>query len=141
MAQKKLIGIIVIFVIIAVIVIISSSKSNPKKEETNESIQEKNNEITPPAKEITPADLDESIKSMIEKFKPTCADFLAGDLSGDPDADCSGFENPINKNLCYYCFATKNQKSALCGKIDKDSGFKIVCQRATGSSIDEIINQ
>lgn len=134
MSQKILTGIITILIIIAVIVVISSSKSNPNKEETEESVQQK-------TKEITPASLDESIQSLIEKFKLTCVDFLAGDLSGDPDADCPGFENPVNKNLCYYCFATKNQNPALCGKIDDDSGFKIVCQRATGSSIDEIINQ
>jgi len=134
MSKKTLIGIIAIFVIIAVIVVTSSSKSNPKKEETNEPVQ-------PKTEEITPVTLDESIKSLIEKFKLTCADFLAGDLSGDPDADCPGFENPVVKNQCYYCFATKNQNPALCGKIDDDSGFKIVCQRATGSSIDEIINQ
>jgi hypothetical protein len=113
---------------------ISSFKSNPKKEETNESVQQK-------TEEITPATVDESIKSLIEKFKLTCADFLAGDLQGDADADCPGFENPFIKNQCYYCFATKNQNPALCGKIDDDSGFKVVCQRATGSSIDEIINQ
>jgi hypothetical protein len=133
MSQKILIGIIAILIIIAVIIVVSFSKSNQKKQETNESVQQK-------AKEITPATVDESIKSLIEKFKLTCADFLAGDLSGDPDVDCPGFENPVNKNLCYYCFATKNQSSVLCGKIDNDSGFKIVCQRATGSSIDEIMN-
>jgi len=134
MSQKILIGIITILIIIAVIIMISFSKSNQKKQETNESVQQKTNEITP-------ATVDESIKSLIEKFKLTCVDFLAGDLSGNPDADCPGFENPVNKNLCYYCFATKNQSAALCGKIDADSGFKVVCQRATGSSIDEIMNQ
>jgi len=132
MSKKILIGTIAIFAIIAVIVVTSSSKSNPKKEETNEPVQ-------PKTEEITPATLDESIKSLIEKFKPTCTDFLAGDLSGDPDADCPGFENPVIKDQCYYCFAAKNQNSALCGKID-DLGFKTVCQRATGSSIDEIMN-
>lgn len=134
MSKKILIGILII---IMVIVVISFSKYNPKKQETNESVQQKNKEITP----ATPASVDESIKSLIEKFKLTCADFLTGDLSGNPDADCPGFENPVNKNLCYYCYATKNQSAALCGKIDEDSGFKIVCQRATGSSIDEILNQ
>jgi len=134
MSQKILIGIIAILIIIAVIIVISFSKSNPKKQETNESVQ-------PKTKEITPETLDESIKSLIEKFKLTCADFLAGDLQGDADADCPEFENPLIKNQCYYCFATKNQNPALCGKIDDDSGFKITCQRATGSSIDEIINQ
>ena len=133
MSQKILIGIIAILIIIAVIVVISFSKSNPEKKETSESAQKK-------ATEITPATLDESIKSLIEKFKLTCADFLAGDLRGDADADCPGFENPFIKDQCYYCFATKNQNPALCGKIN-DPGFKIVCQRATGSSFDEIINQ
>jgi len=134
MSQKKIIGIIVVLIIAAVVVNIFSSKSNPKKQETNEPVQQE-------TEEITPESLDESMKSLIEKFKITCADFLAGDLSGDPDADCPGFENPLIKNQCYYCFATKNQNPGLCGKIDDDSGFKIVCQRATGSSIDEIINQ
>jgi len=134
MSQKILVGIIAILIITAVIVVVSFSKSNPKKEETNEPATQKNNEITP-------ATVDESIKSLIEKFKLTCIDFLAGDLRGDADVDCPGFENPVNKNLCYYCFATKNQTPVLCGKIDDDSGFKVICQRATGSSIDEIINQ
>lgn len=134
MSKKTLIGIIAIVAIIAVIVVISFSKYNPKNQETSQSVQQKK-------EEITPATVDESIKSLIEKFKVTCAGFLTGDLQGDPDADCPGFENPVNKNLCYYCYAAKNQNPALCGKIDADSGFKPVCQRATGSSIDEIINQ
>ena len=133
MSQKTLIGIIAIVIIIAVIVAIYFSKFGSKQQETQESVQ--------PEKEITLEDLDESIKSIIEEFKPTCIDFLAGELSGDPNADCPGFDNPINKNLCFYCFATKNQNPTLCEKIDADSGFKIVCQRATGSSIEEIIAQ
>ena len=137
MSQKTLIGIIATLIIIAVIVVVSSSKSNPKKQETSESVQNENNEIPP----VT---LDESIKALddlIEKLKLDCVGFLVGDLSGDPDADCPGFENPVNKNKCYYCFATKNQNPGLCGKIDDNSGFKIVCKRATGSSVDEIMNQ
>ena len=135
MEQKKLIGIMAILIIIAVIVAVSlSNKSKPEQEETKESGQEVK-------KEATPESVDELMKSLIEEFKTTCATFLAGELSGDPDADCPGFENPLIKNQCYYCFATKNQNPALCGKIDDDPGFKAVCQRATGSSIDEIINQ
>ena len=131
MSKNTLIGIIVI--IIAIIVVVSFSKSKPK-EETQGSVQQEK-------EEITPATLDESMKSTIEKLKPTCSDFLVGDLSGDPYADCPGFENPINKNLCFYCYATKNQNPTLCETIDNDSGFKIVCQRATGSSVDEILNK
>lgn len=134
MSQKTLIGIIAIVIIIAVIVVISFSKFSPKQQETKESVQ-------PETKEITLEDLDESMKSMIEKLEPTCVDFLAGELSGDADLDCPGFDNPVNKNLCFYCFAAKNQNPTLCEKIDDDSGFKIVCQRATGSSIEEIIAQ
>jgi len=132
MSKNTLIGIIVI--IVAIIVVVSFTKSKPKEEETQGSVQQKKEETTPAA-------LDESMKSTIEKFKPICTDFLAGDLSGDPYADCPGFENPFNKNLCFYCFAAKNQNPTLCEVIDNDSGFKIVCQRATGSSVDEILNR
>ena len=133
MSKKISIGIIAILIIIAVIVVIFISKSNIKKQELNQSGQQEN--------EAALVAADESIKLMIENLKVTCVDFLVEDLSGDIDANCSRLEEPINKNLCFYCFATKNQTPNLCEKVDSDSALKIICQRATGTVIDEIINQ
>lgn len=133
MSKKILIGIIAVLIIIAVIVGIYFLTSNPKKEETNESAQ-------PETGEITPVAMDESVKSMIEDLKVTCADFLKGDLSGDPDLDCPGFEKSINRSLCLYCYATKNQDPSLCGKINNEPALRAICQRATGTPINEIID-
>jgi len=134
MNKKILIGIIAILIITAVIIAIYFSRSDSKKQETDEPVQQENEEMT-----LT--DLDELVESTIESLKSTCADFLKGDLSGDPDSDCPGFENPVNKNLCYYCFTVKNQTPALCEKIDNESALRSICQRATGTPIDEIIDQ
>ena len=133
MNKKILIGIIAV-VIMAVIIMVYFLKPSFKKQEINESVQQKN-------KEITLTDLDESIKSTIENLKSTCADFLKGELSGDPDSDCPGFDRPINKNLCFYCYAIKNQTPDLCGKIDNESALRTICRRATGTPINEIISQ
>ncbi|MCX6764588.1 MAG: hypothetical protein NTU58_02670 [Candidatus Nealsonbacteria bacterium] len=137
MNKKILIGIIAVVivavVIIAVIITTSFLKPSSKKQETNEPVQQKNEEIDSAA-------LDESIKSTIESLKLTCADFLKGDLSGNPDSDCPGFDKSINKSLCLYCYAVKNQTPDLCGKIDNESALRTICQRATGTPIDEIID-
>jgi hypothetical protein len=136
MNKKILIGIIavvIVVVIIAVIIMIYFLKPSPKKQEIKEPVQQKNEEIDLTA-------LDESIKSTIESLKLTCADFLKGDLSGDPDSDCPGFDKSINKSLCLYCYAVKNQTPDLCKKIDNESALRAVCQRATGTPIDEIID-
>ena len=117
-----------------IIVFLIAIKPDLREQKINESVpQEK--------KEVSPTDLEELIKSTIEDLELTCADFLKGDLSGDPDLDCPGFDNPINKDLCFYCYAVKNQTTELCEKIINEPALKIVCQRATGVSIDEIINQ
>lgn len=87
----------------------------------------------------TTTTLDAAIRATIENLKPTCATFLAGELSGTPASDCPGFSNPINKNLCFYCYAAKNQDKSLCAPIDADSGFKTVCLGVTGSTLEEIL--
>lgn len=130
MAKKILIGIIIALVIIGIILAVyflkpKSPQETPKQEEKKE--------------EVTPESLDESIKSTIETLKPTCADFLAGDISGEDD--CQGFDRLVNQDLCYYCFAAKKQDAELCKKISEYSGFKMVCEKVTGSTIDQIINK
>lgn len=134
--NKKILIIIIaiVIVIIAVVAISSFSKPDLKGEETNEPIPQRN-------EEVTSDDLEELMESTIKDLESTCADFLKGDLSGDPNFDCPGFDNPINRDLCFYCYAVKNQTVELCGKITNEPAFKILCQRATGASVDEIINQ
>jgi len=140
MNKKILIGII-IAVIIAVIAMVYFLNSGSKEQEINEPVPQINEPVPQKNEEITLTDLDELIKSKIESLKLTCADFLKGDLSGNPDFDCPGFDKSINKNLCLYCYATKNQIPDLCEKIDNESALKGICQRATGIPINEIINQ
>jgi|GEM_PF-5489680 len=132
--NKKILTLIIAVVIIAVILVISFFKFNPEKKEINEPVSQEN-------KEAEPADLDESIKSAIEDLESVCADFLKGDLSGNPNFDCPEFDKPINQDLCFYCYAVKNQRAELCESIINEPGFKIICQRATGASIEEIISQ
>ncbi len=134
MSKKILIGVIATVVIAAVIIAILFIKSGLKKQGTNESAQQNN-------EEVARADLDKSIDSTIEKLKTTCADFLKGDLSGDPDSDCPGFDKPINRSLCLYCYATKNQSPSLCGEINNDPALRAICQKATGAPIDDLKNQ
>ena len=133
--MNKKILIAAIAIVIIAIIAFAFLKTDFKQEETEEASQQKKEEEPFSA-------LDESVRSMIEELKPTCFDFLRGDLSGDPNFDCPGFDNPINKNLCFYCYAVKNENSELCEKIENDYAFKVICQRATGVSIEEaIVNQ
>lgn len=135
MNKKILIlAVAMVIVIAAVSAIYFSSKPDLKEEEKSEPVLQEN-------EEVTLSDLEESINSMIQDLESTCADFLKGDLSGDPGFDCPGFDNPINRDLCFYCYAVKNQAAGLCDKIINEPGLKIICQRATGASVDEIINQ
>jgi hypothetical protein len=131
--MNKKILIAVAVAIAGIIAAVFLLKLKPEQQKPEENVPQK--EKT----EVTPESLDESIKSTIEELKPTCVDFLAGDISSE--ADCPGFDKLINQGLCYYCFAVKNQNAKLCEKINETSGFKMVCQKATGSSIEEIINK
>jgi hypothetical protein len=129
MSKKSLMGIIAAIAIIAVILVLFLSKLN------HEQSAENNQEEQEPV--VTKESLDESMKSTIEELKPTCEAFLAGDINGIDS--CSEFDKEANRGLCYYCFAVKNQDSSLCEKIIQTSPFKMICKRATGSTIDDII--
>lgn len=128
MPKKLLVGIIAAAVIIILIFIVffTQKGEGTKEEEQQEPV-------------VTPEELDESIIKTIEELKPICADFLAGDINSE--ADCAGFDKLVNQDLCYYCFAAKNSDASLCGKISEYSGFRLVCEKITGSSIEEIIGK
>jgi uncharacterized protein (UPF0305 family) len=140
MNKKILIGIMVV-VIVAVIFGIYFFLFNPKKQETNEPVPQINESVAQKNKESTLTDLDESTKAMVESLKLTCADFLKGDLSGNPASDCPGFSKQINKDLCFYCYAVKNQNSELCARIDDESALSSLCKIANGTPFEDIIKQ
>lgn len=129
--SKKILLILIAVIVMAVLAVILLSNRNPGQEGQEEQNQQE--EV-----ENTPENLDATIISMIEQLKPTCKGFLEGELSGE--ADCPGFDRPFNRNVCYYCFAVKNQDPSLCTKIDYP-GLRPVCEKATGSSIDQIIDR
>lgn len=87
---------------------------------------------------VSQADLDKSMDSAIEGLKATCADFLKGDLSGDPKTDCPGFDQSINVSLCYYCYATRDMNGSLCGQINNDVALRSLCQKANGLPVDNL---
>ena len=134
MSKKLVMGIIVALIIIVVIIGIVLLIVGPKNQGTNGTTPQS-------TANGTQAELDAAIKAEIETLKPTCTAFLAGDLSGKPDTDCPGFDKQINKDLCYYCYAVKNQDIKLCDKVNPDSGLRVVCQGANGSSTDKILNK
>lgn len=131
MNKKILIGVAVALVIIAAAIL---SFKSPKNQKTGENGQPANNEVAQ-------AELDKSMASTIESLKSTCADFLKGDLSGDPESDCPGFDKSVNRSLCLYCYATRDQNSSMCGQINNDVALRSLCQKATGIPIDNLTSQ
>lgn len=131
MAKKILIAVAAILIIAIVIFAVSLYKPNSGKNETSGPNQQKSNDAAK-------ADLNKSIDAMAESLKATCADFLKGDLSGDPNSDCPGFDKSIDQSLCFYCYAIKNQNSDLCGKINNEIALRSICQKVTGLPIDNL---
>lgn len=134
MSKKILIGAIIILIVAAIVIAVSFLRPSSKEQGTNEAGQQGNGEADQAA-------LDKSIESMVEKLKTTCAEFLVGDLSGDPDSDCPGFDKSINRSLCLYCYAVKNQNPNLCAQINNDPALRAICQKALGVPIDNVVNQ
>jgi len=132
MPKKILIGVVAVLVIVAIAVVVSFLNPGSKNQGENAPVLQKGDEGDPVA-------LDKSITEMVEKLKTTCADFLKGDLSGDPKSDCPGFDKQINRSLCLYCYATKNQDPSLCGEINNDPALRAICQKALGVPIDNVV--
>lgn len=127
MNKKTLIGGAVALLVLVAILVFYFKPTSPKQEVNN------NNNAQQEVKEVTQEDLDTSIMASIESLKKTCDDFLKGELSGNPDSDCPGFDELINKDLCFYCYSTKNQDQKSCDKIKFNMAFKTLCQKAIGA--------
>lgn len=130
--NKKILILIIVAVVIAIIVAFSFLKPGSEEQETKDLVPEEK-------KEVTMSELEESIKSTIQELGLTCADFLKGDLSGNPSSDCPGFSKQINRDLCYYCYGIKNQDIELCGRIDDESALSPLCKIANGAPVEEMI--
>jgi uncharacterized protein (UPF0305 family) len=131
MNKKTLIVIVVVLLALVAMLIFYFKPTAPKQEVNN------NNNVQQEVKEVTQEDLDKTMTTSIESLKTTCVDFLKGELSGNPNSDCPGFDEYINRDLCFYCYATQKQDQNLCEKIKFSMAFKVMCQKVTGASGDK----
>src|SRR3989338_898021 len=73
--------------------------------------------------------LNQQMELMKNNVKSTCDTVIAGKTT---ENDCAKLISSY-KDVCYYCFATKNQNQSICGLIS-DSGLKESCKKDSGSS-------
>ncbi len=74
--------------------------------------------------------LNQQAESTKDELRSVCNTIITEKNS---ENGCSQYIKSSDKDICYYCFAVRNQNQSLCEKIN-DNGWMKMCKEDIGSS-------